>query len=366
MKKIILVLLTIGLLGSCAKNQFKNDAQANKALKQIWAGFFVKDFSDTKALDILVVTNRKANGVFGCQSDSFGIDSGGYLNFGMCKVNVPKKHNIGEINFTTNNRQSSSNYFKILGAKNIKEKDFVDQLKHSKHNPLVFVHGFNVPFQEAVLRAAQIAYDLKYQGPIVLFSWPAGAQDGFFASAMLGKTYEQNLANARGSVLLFENFLTNLQEQKIQINLMVHSMGHQVVLPALKHLANTNPKKPIINELILNAPDFDAVDFKALTKNVKKVSNRITLYCSYNDKAMTASETFNSNKRLGACTFTPDLDSINVGLVDDPTFGLGHSYYSSRIILTDVFQTLLGIEADKRLFIRKSEVNSTEKYFLRQ
>jgi hypothetical protein len=45
--------------------------------------------------------------------------------------------------------------------------------------------------------------------------------------------------------------------------------------------------------------------------------------------------------------------------------GLGHSYYSSRPILTDIFQVLLGIPAEDRLFIRKSEPNSTEDYYLR-
>ncbi len=366
MKKIILLLLATSLLNACASNQFKNDAQANKALKQMWAGYFSEDFNDTKALDILVVTNRKAtNNNFGCEENSFGVANVGTLQYGVCRVNVPKNHGTGDIAFAKDNRQSSNDYFKMLEAKNMTSKDLIGLLKNSNRTPLVFVHGFNVKFGEAVLRASQIAYDLKYQGPIVLFTWPAGADDSsFFAGAMVNKTYENNLVNAKNSVVLFKNFLAELQKNDIKVNLIVHSMGHQVVLPALKQLADANSGSAI-NELILNAPDFDASAFKALTKDIKKVSNRITLYCSYNDKAMLASKTFNNNDRLGACTFTPDLDSINVSLVDDSTFGLGHGYYSSRAILTDVFQTLLGIDADKRLFVRKSELNSTEKYFLR-
>ena len=58
-------------------------------------------------------------------------------------------------------------------------------IKKMGRTPLVFVHGFNVRYQEAVLRAAQINYDLKYQGPIILFSWPAGAGDGFFDDKFL-------------------------------------------------------------------------------------------------------------------------------------------------------------------------------------
>ncbi len=366
-KKIILTLFVSIFLTSCSSHKFKNDQQANESLKQMWDGYFSKDFNDTRSVDVLVVTNRASRDKnFGCGESDFWVSSGESLSFGVCKVNVPKHHNTGEVIFTEDNRQSSNNYFKMLEAKKLDEEGLIKLLKNSERTPLVFVHGFNVKFQDAVLRAAQIAYDLKYQGPIVLFTWPAGAEDGFFSGALINKTYEKNLANARGSVDLLDKFLEDLQKNNIQINLMVHSMGHQVVLPALKKLADQNSGKLAVNELILNAPDFDASEFKNLVKDIKKVSNRITLYCSYNDKAMSASKTFNSNERLGACTFMPNLDSINVSLIDDPSFGLGHSYYSSRVILTDVFQTLLGIDADKRLFIRKSEVNSTEKYFLRQ
>jgi esterase/lipase superfamily enzyme len=145
-------------------------------------------------------------------------------------------------------------------------------------------------------------------------------------------------------------------------------MGHQVVLPALKEFTGSGTSKSVVNELILNAPDFEASEFVKLIENIKETSKRITLYCSYNDKAMVASESYNKNERLGACTFSENLDTINVSLIDAPTMGLGigHSYYSSRAILGDVFQVLLGIDAEKRLFIRKSEPNSTEKFYLRQ
>ena len=81
---------------------------------------------------------------------------------------------------------------------------------------------------------------------------------------------------------------------------------------------------------------------------------------------MMASKTFNNSYRLGACSFSEGFDVINVGLVDDKTFSLGHGYYSSREILTDIFQTLIGITPDKRLSVIKGEPNSNEKYFLRK
>ncbi len=182
----------------------------------------------------------------------------------------------------------------------------------------------------------------------------------------MNKTYENNSATAKASIQTFKNFLIELQKNDVKINLMVHSMGHQVVLPALKELTESSFKKTFINQLILNAPDFGINDFGAVSKNINKISDQTTLYCSYNDKAMLASKTFNKNERLGACANFEGVDVINVSAVDDPTLGLGHGYYSSRPILSDISQALFGIEANRRLFVIKSESGGAEKYFLRK
>jgi esterase/lipase superfamily enzyme len=42
----------------------------------------------------------------------------------------------------------------------------------SVHMP-VFTHGYNVSFEEAARRAAQLAFDLNFRGRVVLFSWPS-------------------------------------------------------------------------------------------------------------------------------------------------------------------------------------------------
>ncbi len=364
MKKIAALIALAVVLNSCGSNK---EGRIQKNFNAAWNEFFVQDFDQTKVVDVYVITNRQAkNDNFLCDDEQFGVNFSKTLKYGICKVSVPKNHTIGEIEVANENNKSLQNFFKVTQAVAIKEPDLLKSLQDSQRYPLVFVHGFNVRFQEAVLRAAQIAYDLKYQGPIVLYTWPAGSGFGFLEEKMLNKTYADNTANARDSVVLFKSFLLDLQNNKIQINLAVHSMGHQVVLPALKEIAESNPKEPLINQLVLNAPDFEVNSFRKFSKNLKKVSKRTTLYCSPNDKAMIASKTFNNNNRLGACDFVEDVDSINVGQIDDPTIGLGHGYYSSRAILGDVFQTLIGIDANKRLFIAKSNPNSPYQYFLRK
>lgn len=365
MKKFIALALILAGVNSCA--DLTIDEKSRNNLKPIWSEYFQENMDDSRAINVFVATNRKAKTpAFGCGDEQFGVTLDSALRFGSCKINVPKNHAVGDMPFAKDHRLSSGEFFKILEANSLEQNDLIKILKSSRRTPLVFVHGFNVRFEEAVLRASQIAYDLKYQGPIVLFTWPAGGGDGFLEQNFLNKTYNNNSLSAKASVEQFKIFLTELQKNKIKINLMVHSMGHQVALPALKELSTPNAGKALINQLILNAPDYSVNDFREIVKNITKISDQTTLYCSHNDKAMIASKTFNKNDRLGACTLFDEIDVINVGAIDDPTLGLGHGYYSSRAVLADISQTLFGIDASRRIFIAKSESGGTEKYFLRK
>jgi esterase/lipase superfamily enzyme len=49
-----------------------------------------------------------------------------------------------------------------------------EDLTRAKSNPdeaLVFIHGFNNSFEDALRRAGQLAYDLRFDGPVFAFSW---------------------------------------------------------------------------------------------------------------------------------------------------------------------------------------------------
>ncbi|MBU6339184.1 MAG: alpha/beta hydrolase [Rickettsiales bacterium] len=364
MKKVFIFIAILTLTSCYTTNK---DEKLQKKLKEVWSEYYNENFVNNKVVEVFVVTNRKSvNNSFSCDNTSFGVELNSEVKFGLCKINVPKNHDVGIINVAPNNIGSPDSYFKTIDAKAIEKDDFINSLKKSNRTALVFVHGFNVRYQEALLRAAQIAYDLKYQGPIVLFTWPSGAKEGILDSNLINKTYLDNQNNAKTSINIFADFLQDLHKNNIRINLVVHSMGHQVVLPALSKLGEKNSNPKIVNELILNAPDFGVSEFRTTLPNIKNSSEHITIYCSNNDKAMVASKNFNGGDRLGACSSIADLDIINVGLTDDNILGLGHSYYSSKEILEDISQNLLGISADKRLFIKKSEPFSGEKYLLRK
>lgn len=326
-------------------------------------------YDTTEPIKVLYSTNRKTiSSDVSCSNNYYSNQLDTTEKIGSCEIVVPSQHDIG--NLDQDPAGSSDKFFKLENHESISGVE--ELVSRASKNPfpeiIVFVHGFNVKFEEALLRAAQIKYDLKFSGEVVLFSWPAGADDGVISSLLIKNTYQNNLANAKASIFTFKNLLSKLEGTKKKIHLIVHSMGHQVVLPAVANL-NKEKNEKLIKEMVLNAPDFDFIEFKGIAENLKKSAERITVYCSPGDNALVASSKVNSNKRLGSCEKYPGLDMINVNPVDSPVMGiggLGHGYYSSRPILTDLYQVILGLEAKNRLFLRKSSPIGGEDYVMRR
>ena len=94
----------------------------------------------------------------------------------------------------------------------------------------VFVPGFNVSFENALRRTAQIAYDVDFDGAAVLFSWPSG-------SGLMSYLYssEQNAGRPANQLMAFlEKFVA--QTGATKIHLIAHSMGSVVLLDTLEKI----------------------------------------------------------------------------------------------------------------------------------
>jgi esterase/lipase superfamily enzyme len=300
-----------------------------------------------------------------CLDPFFSTSSGGELRFGQCRISVPVNREVGTLDLATEAGSNVHTTFRSLEHVTLNRDVFFEKTKSVPEDVLVFVHGFNVRFEEAAFRASQILFDTKFQGTAFLFSWPAGAPDRFLSSAYLAKTYSDNQKNAAQSVEHFQEFLQGLIDAKKRIFLVVHSMGHQVVLPALLKI----PGNTFVQELVLNAPDYSAEDFEAQKMDWARVARRVTLYCSPADNALLASARLNKKSRAGTCQTFSGVDVVNVSHVDKPTLGfagLGHGYYSGRPVLGDLSQVFLGLKAEKRLFIQKSFQPDRENYALRK
>ena len=70
--------------------------------------------------------------------------------------------------------------FTIFGVDVLDQATFVKQMQEQRHKSqrykdqaFVFVHGFNVSFDDALFRAAQMTFDTGFDGVPFVFSWPS-------------------------------------------------------------------------------------------------------------------------------------------------------------------------------------------------
>lgn len=209
---------------------------------------------------------------------------------------------------------------------------------------LVFVHGFNVSFDEAVQRAAQLARDLNYDGAVFVYSWPS-------QGTVLRYGTDRDIADR--SVGRFVEFLGQVEQATgaDKINLIAHSMGNRVLLPALAQIA-ADPQsrvRPKVREVILAAPAVPQADF---TNWLDTLSNqgirRFTLYASSADKAMwagwlreraTSLAGYASN---GVPLWHPSVQSIDISKASEPgLLQLNHDVFASNPVMAEDIRQVL-------------------------
>jgi esterase/lipase superfamily enzyme len=196
---------------------------------------------------------------------------------------------------------------------------------------LIFVHGYNVSFEEASRRTAQMAYDLKFSGAPILYSWPSAGNP---------EAYPADEASAEWSTFHFKIFLKEVAEHcgSSTIHIIAHSMGNRLLASALYQLNLEQFVPPTrFHQIVLAAPDIDASVLRQLSEALKSAGQRITLYASASDKALILSRKFHEYPRAGEFIFPMmGIDVIDASAVD--TNLIGHSYYGdNRSVLSDIF-----------------------------
>lgn len=216
---------------------------------------------------------------------------------------------------------------------------------------LVFVHGFNVSFDEAVQRAAQLARDLNYDGAVFVYAWPS-------QGTVLRYGTDRDIADR--SVGRFVEFLGQVEQATgaDKIHLIAHSMGNRVLLPALAQVA-ADPRsrvRPKVREVILAAPAVPQADFTNWLDTISKQGiRRFTLYASSADKAMwagwlreraTSLAGYASN---GVPLWHPSVQSIDISKASEPgLLQLNHDVFASNPVMAEDIRQVLQ-QGQKRL-----------------
>jgi len=277
---------------------------------------------------------------------TYGGDRGD-LTLGVAEVSIPANHTKGTLEAPTIFKlEFEADPFKHVTLLKVQERaqaDFYHELNEfletaERQQCLVFVHGYNTGFTDAVRRTAQLCHDLKFPGAPVCYTWPS-------QGTLLG--YQTDETNVAWTEADFEKFLLDLRERSgaEAIHIIAHSMGNRAVTETLKNIAlSQKHAEPLFGEVVLTAPDVDADHYRRnLADHVKAVSQRVTLYASSNDRALLASEGFHGAPRLGdsgdTLVILPTMETIDVSAVD--TSLLGHAYYGSNgSVISDLHELI--------------------------
>jgi esterase/lipase superfamily enzyme len=301
---------------------------------------------------IFVATNRdRFNATADLAAENRVLES---VAYGQSEVTLPRQQRGKDPKLASSRKpmfgivkRGSTEENDIAQAKSqlLSESEFLagvnNQLERSRQQDLlVFVHGFNVSFDAAVIRTAQIGLDMPFNGALVAYCWPS--QGGVF-------NYDDDEQINKASVAPFTEFLTTLRAgvpAETRINIVVHSMGNRIVMESLSNLAeprrlDPNDRKPFTN-VVLCAPDVGHGDFRKWASGVVAQAERVTLYANSSDTALIASKGLHAEHRAGdseKLAIADGIESIDCSRIDF-TF-MGHSYYGSNTdVLSDLFMLL--------------------------
>jgi esterase/lipase superfamily enzyme len=258
---------------------------------------------------VLAVTNRRRSAAD--PGEMFNGERAEELSYAALTVSIPpdEHRKVGEVQWPTSTRGNPQRDFVTVSANYIDKQAFSSAVSSTarqsgRSKVLVFVHGFNNRFDDAVYRFAQIVHDSKAGGIPVLFTWPSRGELRLGAYA-----YDRESAIYSRDALeqLLETLAANRDVK--EVNIVAHSMGNWVTLEALRGKAIASGRiGSKVKNVFLVAPDVDVDVFRTQIRRMGNARPRFALFISQDDQALGLSQfLWGGMPRLGI--INPEQDS---------------------------------------------------------
>lgn len=279
---------------------------------------------------------------------------------GVCRVEIRRERNHLK---TGPLPKSSRALVRVLSARSLGEDRFYQRLREKmwyagSNETFVFIHGFNNSFEAAVTRTAELWYDIGFDGPPIVFSWPSRA--GSFWGGVFG--YFADSETIKWSVAHLEQFLLDLVEQTsagqlaadepARIHLIAHSMGSRLLAGALLAIAEDLNSRhgPVFCDVILAAPDIDRDLFRDVIVGEllrSGLAEHYTVYASSADKVIKTSQKLQVYPRAGnadeglVAVAHDQFDTIDASAVRSGWLALNHDYFITEPrVLRDLIEII--------------------------
>ena len=231
----------------------------------------------------------------------------------------------------------------------------------SVSSALVFIHGYNTSFKDALFTVAQIVSATEYPGRVYMYSWPS-------AASTFG--YIGDMDKAEQAEPYLQSFMKLLMRDADidAVDILVHSLGSQSALRALSALRSVfeterqgaaRRQAIRIGQIMFAAPDVAMPVFDQKIRRIAPYADRVTVYASLTDAALLASKVLRSGAgRVGQLNESgqPLLVEVrNVHVIDATgkeswwrldriMSGYGHDYFlQSPGVLADIQRILKSV-----------------------
>lgn len=300
-------------------------------------------------VDLLAITTRAPSDIPG---QIYG-PARGELSGHVFKVSVPPSHQVGRMEWPSGDVPDPENEFAVVDLQPADPSDVWGwfDAQDTQGRVLIFVHGYNVEFADAVFRLAQIAEDLSIRAAPVLFSWPSGGE-------LAGYYYDRESANYSRDA--FESVLSQAVENEnvSQVAILAHSMGSWITMETLRQMSIKDGElSEKITDVVLAAPDLDIDVFQKQFQRLGPRRPHFTFLVSTDDRALNVSKVLGRGvQRLGAIDpsqepyrsrieATPGVTFVDLSSLDGGG-AMGHTKFAESGEMVDFArQTLADDEA---------------------
>ena len=310
------------------------------------------------ATDREAVSRDPGNVAFGWRR-GYG-EEGRPFELGVCRIEISRQRNHDKVSPLP---RYSSELVKIVSTSRLQQRRFYDRIRErmwyaGANETFVFVHGFNNTFETAAKRAAEIWYDVGFEGPPIMFSWPS--RGGSFFRGVFG--YFADSETMEWSAVHLKTFLLELVaetsaeklyvDDPARVHLIAHSLGSHMLLRAILLVADELKQRdrPIFCDIILAAPDIDRDIFRdviVLDLLRARLAEHYTLYASSADKVIKTSQTLQFYPRAGyadegiVAVDHQDFDTIDASAIHSGRLALNHDYFVTEPrLIRDLIQVL--------------------------
>ena len=249
------------------------------------------------SVDMLVATTRAPSGNPG---EPYSGERGPRIDLDALAISIPPENMrvVGEVQWPRKLPPDPARDFATVSVTPItreaEAKSWYNRHRTPSGRLLVFVHGFNSRYEQAVYRFAQIVHDSHAGATPLLFTWPS-------RGSVFAYGYDKESTNYSRTALEAVLSAAVKEEGVREITVLAHSMGTWLTIESLRQMAIRHGRIPAkISNVILAAPDLDIDVFRQQLADMGPDRPKFTIFVSRDDRALIVSRRLSGEvDRLG-------------------------------------------------------------------